>query len=147
MLFKTLRSVAASSLMSIAILAVPAGGAQQIANNVPEGVRQASDLGRVAPSQEITITVQLQMKNKTAFDKAVDALYDPESPTFHKWLTEEDLKQYAPAREQADAVRKELESHGLEILSADEDGFSLRARGTAASVESAFNTRDSRVSA
>ena len=141
MLFKILPSVAASSLMSIAILTIPAASAQQIADNVSEGTRQASDLGRVAPSQEITITVHLQMRNKAAFDKAVDALYDRESPTFHKWLTEEDLKQYAPPKEQSDAARKELESHGLEILSADEDGFSLRARGTAANVESAFNTQ------
>ena len=116
MLFKTLPSVAASSLMSIAILTMPAAGAQQISNNVPAGTRQASDLGRVAPSQEMTITVQLQMQNKAAFDKVVDALYDPESPTFHKWLTEEDLKKYAATREQSDAVRKELDSHGLEIL-------------------------------
>ena len=140
MLFKTLPSVAACSLMSIAILTIPAAGAQQIANNVPEGTRQASDLGRVASAQEITITVRLQMQNEAAFDEAVDALYDPASPTFHKWLTEEDLKKYAPGKERSDAVRKELESHGLEILSADENGFSIRARGTAANVESAFNT-------
>ena len=81
------------------------------------------------------------MQNKAAFDKAVDALYDPTSPTYHKWMTEEDLKKYAPTKEQSDAVRKELESHGLEILSADENGFSIRARGTAANVESAFNTQ------
>ncbi len=87
MLFKILPSVAASSLMSIAILTIPAAAAQQVADDVSEGIRQASDLGRVAPSQQITITVQLQMRNKAAFDKAVDALYDRESPTFHKWLT------------------------------------------------------------
>jgi subtilase family serine protease len=55
-------------------------------------------------------------------------------------MTEEDLKKYAATKEQSDAVRKELESHGLEILSAD-GGLSIRARGTAASVESAFNTQ------
>lgn len=140
MLFKTLPSMAAFSFMSIAMMTIPAAGAQQVANNVPDGVRQASDLGRVASTQEITITVQLQMQNKAGFDQAVDALYDPESPTFHKWLTEEDLNKYAPAEEQSGAVRKELESHGLEILSADANGFSIRARGTAANVESAFNT-------
>jgi subtilase family serine protease len=141
MLTKTLPFVAASSLMSIAILTLPAAVAQRNANNVPEGIRQASDLGRVASSQEINITVHLELQNKAVFDKAVDALYDPASPTFHHWFTEEDLKKYAPAKEQSDAVRKELESHNLEILSADENGFSIRARGTAANVESAFNTQ------
>ncbi len=138
MRFKKLPFVAASSLISIATLILPAAVAQRTADNVPEGIRQASDLGRVASTQEINITVQLQLQNKAAFDKAVDALYDHASPTFHHWLTEQDLKKYAPAKEQSDAVRKELESHNLEILSAD--GFSIRARGTTANVESAFNT-------
>ena len=125
--------------MSLAILTPPATLAQQSADNVPPGIHQASDMGRVAPSQELNISVQLQMQNKAAFDQAVAALYDPASPTFHKWMTEEDLAKYVPTKEQSDAVRKELESHGLEILSAD--GNTIRARGTAASVESAFNTQ------
>jgi subtilase family serine protease len=141
MVFKTLPFVAASSLMSIATLTLPAAVAQRIADNVPGGIRQASDLGRVASTQEINVTVQLQLQNKGAFDKAVDALYDPASPTFHHWFTEQDLKKYAPAKEQSDAVRKELESHNLETVSADKNGFSIRARGTAANVESAFNTQ------
>jgi subtilase family serine protease len=103
MLFKTLPFVAASSLMSIATLTLPAAVAQRIDNNVPEGIRQASDLGRVASTQEINITVHLEPQNKAVFDKAVDALYNPASPTFHRWFTEADLKKYAPAKEQSDA--------------------------------------------
>jgi subtilase family serine protease len=139
MLSKNFSLMAASSVMSLAILTAPAALAQRIANNVPAGVRQASDLGRVNATEPMTITVHLQLQNKTAFDKAVDALYDPASPTYHKWLTNADLAKYAPPKEQSEAVRKELESHGLETLSAD--GFSLRARGTAANVEAAFNTQ------
>jgi subtilase family serine protease len=45
-----------------------------------------------------------------------------------------------PAKEQTDAVRRELESQGLTILSVEESGFSIRARGTVANVENAFNT-------
>jgi subtilase family serine protease len=139
MLSKTLSLMAASSVMSLAMLTPPAALAQRIANNVPASVRQASDLGRVNPSEPMTVTVHLQMQNKAGFDKEVDALYDPASPTYHKWLTNADLAKYAPPKEQSDAVRKELESHGLETLSAD--GFSIRARGTAVNVESAFNTQ------
>lgn len=138
MLSKTLSTMAASSVMSLAIL-TPAALSQLIANNVPAVVRQASDLGRVNATEPTTVTVHLQLQNKAAFDKEVDALYDPTSSTYHKWLTDADLAKYAPAKEQSDAVRKELESHGLEVLSAD--GFSIRARGTAANVESAFNTQ------
>jgi subtilase family serine protease len=139
MLSKNFALMAASSVMSLAILTPPAALAQRVANNVPAGIRQASDLGRVNAAEPTTITVHLQLQNKAGFDKAVDALYDPASPSYHKWLTDTDLAKYAPPSEQSDAVRKELESHGLEILSAN--GFSIRARGTAANVESAFNTQ------
>jgi subtilase family serine protease len=139
MLSKTFSTMAASSVMSLAMLTSPSTLAQQSADNVPQGTHQASDMGRVAPSQELNISVQLQLQNKAAFDQAVDALYDPASPTFHKWMTEEDLAKYAPTKAQSDAVRKELESHGLEILSVDEN--TIRARGTAANVEGAFNTQ------
>jgi hypothetical protein len=73
---------AAASLVSIAILTPSAAVAQRVASNVPNGIRQASDLGRVDPTKEINITVQLRLQNQAAFDKAVDALYEPGSPTF-----------------------------------------------------------------
>ena len=139
MLSKTFSTMAASSVMSLAMLTSTSALAQRSADNVPQGTHQASDMGRVSPSQELNISVQLQMQNKAAFDQAVAALYEPTSPTFHKWMTEEDLAKYAPTKAQSDAVSKELESHGLQILSAD--GNTIRARGTAASVESAFNTQ------
>ncbi|MFZ0941117.1 MAG: S53 family peptidase [Candidatus Sulfotelmatobacter sp.] len=138
MRIKILTSAAAFLLMSM--LTTPAAVAQRVANNVPPSIRQASDLGRIDPAKEINITVQLKMQNQAAFDKELEALYDPTSPTFHKWLTDEDLAKYAPAKEQLDAVRSELENHGLTILSTGKNGFSIRAHGTAVSIESAFNT-------
>jgi subtilase family serine protease len=118
----------------------PATMAQQITSNVPNSVRKADDLGLVDFAKEINITVHLKLQNEAAFDKAVDALYDPASPTFHKWMTDEDLKTYEPSREQFEAVRAELVKHGLTILSIDENRFSIRAHGAAGNVETAFNT-------
>jgi subtilase family serine protease len=142
MMLKKISTFAAVFLfMYMALLSAPAAVAQRVANNIPGGIHQGSDLGRIDPAKQVNITVHLQLQNQAAFDKLVDALYDPESPTFHKWLTDEELKKYAPAKEQSDTVRKELESHGLTILSTDENGLSIRARGAAGSVESAFNTK------
>jgi subtilase family serine protease len=130
----------------VAVLTVlfVAGGlsahAQRAESNVPAGIRISKDLGRANPSAEINITVHLKLNDKAAFDKAVDALYDPASPTFHQWMTNADLQKYAPAEGQRETVRQELENHGLTILSTDDFGFSIRAHGTIASVESAFNT-------
>jgi subtilase family serine protease len=131
---------AALSLLAIAVLTTSVATGQRITNNVSEGIHRASDLGRIDPTTEINITVQMKLRDEAAFNKVVDALYDPSSPTFHKWLTDEDLRQYAPSKEQYDAVRKELENHGLIITSVDENSFSIRAHGATENVESAFNT-------
>jgi subtilase family serine protease len=86
------------------------------------------------------LTVHLKPQNETVFEKTVDALYDPGSSTYHHWLTDDDLKKFAPPQAQIQAVQKELEGHGLTIISSDENGFSLSAPGATANVERAFNT-------
>jgi subtilase family serine protease len=114
--------------------------AQQLASNVPAGIQISRDLGPADPSEEINITVHFQLPNKAAFDKAVNALYDPASPTFHKWMTDADLRKYAPPTAQRQAVREELERNGLMIISTDKVGFTIRAHGSIANVQRAFNT-------
>jgi subtilase family serine protease len=139
---KVFASLLAFLLLNGALLTAPTAVAQRVAkaNSVPDGTRQARDLGPIDPASQINITVHLKLQNQDAFDKAVDALYDPASPTFHHWLTDEQLQKYAPSQEQIKAVRQELENHGLTILSTDKNGFSIRAHGTAGNVASAFNT-------
>jgi len=114
--------------------------AQLAETNVPAGIQLSKDLGRSDLATEINITVHLKLKDRAAFDKAVAALYDPASPTFHHWMTNADLARYAPTEAQREMVREELRSHGLSILSTDAIGFNIRARGTLGNVESAFNT-------
>jgi subtilase family serine protease len=114
--------------------------AQRIEKNVPAGIQTSKDLGRVDASTAINITVHLKLNDKAAFDRAVDALYDPNSPTYHHWMTNDDLRQFAPSKARAEIVRQELEKHGLTILSTDALGFTIRARGSVANMESAFQT-------
>jgi subtilase family serine protease len=130
------------TLCAVLLLALGASSAyaQVAATNVPAGIQFSRDLGLADPAAEINITVHLKLSDKAAFDKAVDALYDPTSPSFHKWMTNADLAKYAPTNEKQQAVRQELQNHGLTILSADSIGFTIRARGTIADVASAFNT-------
>ncbi|MGA3091103.1 MAG: S53 family peptidase [Terriglobales bacterium] len=137
-----------SSLRGVTVVVLTAffaiGGlsayAQRAETNVPAGIQISRDLGLADASAEINITVHLKLNDKAAFDKAVDALYDRTSPTFHKWMTPADLKKYAPTGSQRQMVRRELETSGLTILSIDKYGFTIRAHGTIANVEKAFNT-------
>jgi subtilase family serine protease len=141
----TQRSLRTMSLiLLIALFVVGASSvlafAQRAETNVPAGIRLAQDVGRLDPSTEINITVHLKLNDKAAFDQAVDALYNPASPTFHKWMTNADLKKYAATEEQRQAVIRELQNHGLTILSTDAIGFTVRAHGAIGNIESAFNT-------
>jgi subtilase family serine protease len=114
--------------------------AQRLENNVSPGVKVSKDLGPTDSSSVINIAVHYKLGDKTAFDAAVDALYNPASPNFHKWMTNAELRKYSPPEEQQERVRRELQKHGLKIISSDSIGFTVHARGTIAQVEDAFDT-------
>jgi len=137
---RSLKCVAVSLLTVLVAGGSFSAEAQSAENKVSAGIPISKDLGRADLSTAINITVHLKLSDKAAFDRAVDALYAPASPTFHKWMTNGDLKKYAPTEEQRQMVREELKKHGLTILSTDSLGFTIRARGSIAGVEDAFNT-------
>lgn len=133
------RWVGASIMSLICILL--AGPALHAQLQRPGVADISSDHGQIQPTQQITLTVHLNMHNQPAFDKAVDDLYTPGSPTYHQWMTNADIARYAPTSAEIETVKKELQSHGLSVLSVSPDNLSIRARGPATSVESAFQTQ------
>jgi subtilase family serine protease len=140
---KLLARVAASILGTLGLLSatpyqIASGGVQ---GNVPAAVAQAVDLGPVNPAQELNLTVNLKLPNRTAFDTAVDELYNPASPTYEHWMTDADLSKFAPTAAQIQIVTQELQKHGLAVLSTDPVGFSIRVHGTVANAEAAFQTQ------
>jgi subtilase family serine protease len=122
------------------LLAVPALRAQTEIES-PKITELSSDLGPPRLSAESTITVHLKMRNEEAFDKALEALYTPGSSSYHQWMTQGDLAKYAPTPDEIEAVKGELTSHGLSIVSVGSDKLSIRAHGSIASMESAFQTQ------
>jgi len=137
---RLLRGLSIAAVISLLAAGGSSAYARTEANNVSPGIQLSKDLGLADPAKEINITVHMKLNDKAAFDKAVDALQDRTSPTYHKWMTNADFQKYAPSEAQRQAVRNALESHGLTILAADPTGFTIRAHGTIANVESAFNT-------
>jgi subtilase family serine protease len=137
---KVFKVATAATLLSLAAVTTSSIYAQTIEENVSTGIRYSSDLGPLDPSTEMNVTVHLKLPKQAEFDKAVEALYQRDSPTFHKWMTDADIKNYSPTAAQIETVRKELEKQGLTILSVEENGFTIRAHGTSSNVARAFNT-------
>jgi subtilase family serine protease len=135
----SIRPLAACVLLSLSSFASQSAVAQ-MAHNVPKGVSIAEDWGRVDADKQMNLTVMLNLHNEADLDKAIDGLYDPDSPTYHQWLTDKDLEQYAPTAAEFETVRKELVKQGFSVVSADPQRFSIRVHGTAATVENAFQT-------
>lgn len=132
-------SWAAAALLSVSALFVrPMDALPE--HNVSNGVMIAKDQGRVPVSKVQTLTVFLKLHDQAAFDKAVEAIYTPGSPTFRKFFTEEDFAKYAPTAAELETVKKELQGHGLHVVSANRQNFSIRVRGTTGQVEEAFQT-------
>jgi subtilase family serine protease len=128
------------AFLATTVLAAPALHAQKELE-APKIVQFSSDHGAAQPAAQQTITVHLNMRNQAAFDKAVDALYTPGSPTYHQWMTKSDLTKYGPTQQDVEAVKKELKSQGLSVLSVSADNLSIRARGSVSSLETAFQTQ------
>jgi subtilase family serine protease len=129
-----------AAMSAFALAAAAAFPASAWADNVPPGVKFARDLGASNPAKLITINVHLKMPDQAGFDRTLEALYTPGSPLFHHWLTDADLRRFAPTATARAKVRATLESYGLAILGTDKNGFSIRARGTLADVARAFST-------
>lgn len=122
------------------VLSNPWFARSQSTPNVSTVVELGTDLGRVEPGKEINLTVVLQLHNPDDYDAAVEALYDPASPTYHQWFKAQDFARYAPTPAEFGKVEKELLKHGLTIVSADPDRYSICVHGAAANVEGAFQT-------
>lgn len=141
----TRRITASPTLIAVALLSslqlLPTSALSQLAHNVPKAAEVSSDLGRVPATQPQTLTVVLQAHNQVEFDQRVEALYDPESPTYRQWMSDSDLAKYAPTASEFELVKKQLVSSGLSVVSSDPLRFSIRVSGSTSAVESAFHTQ------
>jgi subtilase family serine protease len=115
-------------------------GSAHALSSAPHPRSAARDFGLANPAQVISVSVHLKLPNQALFNKTVDALYQRNSPTFHRWLTDAQLRQFGPPASEVAAVRTELERSGLSVASVAKDGFSIRAQGTIAAVSNAFHT-------
>jgi len=137
-------SLSAQALPALAWIAIsllnPRFAQSQSTPNVSPVVALGNDLGRVEPGKEINLTVVLQLHNSDGYDAAVEALYDPASPAYQHWFTGQGFARYAPTPAEFETVKDELLKHGLTVVSADPDRYSIRVHGAATNVEAAFQT-------
>jgi subtilase family serine protease len=111
-----------------------------IAQNTPRFLASATRAGDVGPSMTMDVTLWLKPHNRSQLDAMAKAVYDRSSPLFHHWMDRATFAaSFAPTVDESQRVQAFLTAHNLTVLTTDPDHFFVRARGTAADVQKAFN--------
>ena len=103
-----------------------------------------NDQGRVTPSLEmsyITLTLAPSASQQAALEKLLAEQQTPGSPNYHRWLTPEEYGQrFGQTDADLSAITQWLQQQGLQVISVARGRNSLAVKGTAAQVETAFQT-------
>jgi kumamolisin len=121
--------------------ATPAPGANlgyvQLANSVPP---TTDNVTGSYSSPKMQVEVAVASRDEAGLNTMLAALYDKNSPSYHRWLTTAQYDaRFAPTPAARNAVAKFLSSSGLTVVPSGSP-FLVRATGSSAKVQSTFNT-------
>ncbi len=119
-------------------LAVSTINARTISSLSPENLYDAGPLPASQPL-EVTLHLALTATQTAALDRLLAAQTDPDSSSFHRWLTPEQFaEQFGPTDDQLSELKAWLEREGLAVQSISQTRSHLTLTGTAAQFETAF---------
>src|SRR5580658_7330686 len=146
-----------SLLAASSVLAVPSGFPKQaivsavneaqltvLAGNTRPEATAANDQGAVEgsmPMQHMLLQLKRTPEREAALTQLIDDLHNPQSESFHQWLTPQQFAQhYGVASEDSATVTRWLQSQGLTVNGVTPSGMLIDFSGTAAQVTHAFRT-------
>jgi subtilase family serine protease len=100
----------------------------------------ATDLGVIPAAQPLHATVWLARKDEAGFQRALKAIYDPASSSFHHWMTPAQYNSYMPDQASLATVQDALVQSGLTIETIAADGRSIQVSAPAAAIARAFGS-------
>jgi subtilase family serine protease len=113
-----------------------------LANNTPGYVATGKNLGPEDAANVIEVSLWLQLHNRDQFDALTRSLYDRTSPNYRHWLTSQEfVARFAPSAQEANSVRAFLTANGLAVVKTGPGNLYVRARGTVAAVQKAFQVQ------
>ncbi len=136
---RTLKKLGVASTLPLALSFVAPLATH--AQKLPTELAQATSVSPENTNKVVEATVWLKLHNKAGLDAAVEKLYEPGSPTYHKWMTTAELAKYNPTAAEVATVKNQLAKEGLTVTSVDENNLSVKTRGTVGQMQSAFNTK------
>jgi subtilase family serine protease len=115
-----------------------------MAPNVHPAARAENDRGVVAnslPLDHMVLLMQRTPEREAALESYMDAAQTKGSPSFHKWLTAEELgSRFGPNSADITTVTGWLRLHGFQVNGVSKSGMMVDFSGTAGQVLEAFKT-------
>jgi subtilase family serine protease len=140
--FVQVLGVVAAVFLAVTLMAGNAAGqsaATTIAGNTPGFVSIGKNMGPETASTSVSVTLWLQVHNRSGLDTLAGQLYDPSSPSYRHWLKPAELlSQFAPTAAEVNTVKAFLTANHLNVVNVGPGNFSVTARGTVGEVEKAF---------
>ena len=132
------------SCSSIPPPSAAAGGHAMLAPHLPVAVAngQAAMTGAVSPQQSLNLAIHLPVRNQAELTQLLHDLYDPKSPSFHKYLNvSEFTKRFAVTAADYNAVVAWAKSNGLTVTAKTPNRRLLAVQGSVGTVNRAFHVK------
>jgi subtilase family serine protease len=113
-----------------------------IANNTPGFIKNAKDTGAVDPSEQISVTVWLNLHNESQLDQVVHDQYTKGTSSYHQWLSQSQFDAtYSPTAQEVNSVENFLKAHDLSVVNVAENNWYVKVQGAVGDIEKAFHVQ------
>ncbi len=104
--------------------------------------RHAQKISSADPNQPMQLTIGLNTRGGTDIDGFLNALYDPQSPYYHHFLTPDQFTQmFAPTSDQVQQVVTYLQGQGFTVTNIAPNNLLIDATATVKQVQNSFRTQ------
>ena len=105
-------------------------------------IRQAHLVQNTNPTQQLNLSIGMQLRNSSDLDSLLRAIYDPNSSQYHQYLSPDQFNQlFAPTSDQVQQVVLYLQSQGMTVTSIAPNNVLIDATATVAQVQQAFSVQ------
>jgi subtilase family serine protease len=115
-----------------------------LTGNVHAAARSSNDRGRVNDEERfehLLILLKRDPDTEAALKAHIEALHNPASPEFHKWLSAEEIgSRFGVNPEDSSAVQQWLRSHGFTVNQQYKNGLVLDVSASSRQIREAFHT-------
>ena len=130
----------------LGLLTAPAASAQgkvPVADTQPVWASPSNLAGADRNADDVVFSVWLGWTRNGDLDRTLAGLYDPSSPTYHRWLTPDQFHaRFSPPASDVAAVRSWLSSEGFSIVGVPANRLFVTAEGSVSKVEQAFGVNE-----